>query len=64
MRERIGEGREAPSPEGASLPSPMLFSTTLLPNTTSQNKTPAGTAAFGGFGGVPMRHPRTGTYCI
>ena len=22
MRERIGEGREAPSPEGASLPSP------------------------------------------
>ncbi|MFR6518082.1 MAG: hypothetical protein ACLUPV_01965 [Bilophila wadsworthia] len=28
-----------------------------------QNKTPSGIAAFGGFGGVPVRHPRTGTYC-
>ena len=58
----FGEGREAPSGEGASLPSPILSLIHHL-HSTSQNKTPSGIAAFGGFGGVPVRHPRTRTYC-
>ncbi|WP_279202233.1 hypothetical protein [Bilophila wadsworthia] len=49
----------------ASPPVKSLSLIHLIPLTisTSKTKPPSGIAAFGGFGGVPVRHPRTGTYC-